>query len=191
MGLNKVTGYLDGLLIFEPKVFHDERGFFTESYRLDELSEYGIPHFVQENHSQSAKGVFRGLHFQWAPPQGKLIRVIRGDALFVELDIRKNSPHLGKHAKIRLSEDNKNILWVPPGFANGFLALTDIVDVIYKCTAYWNGQAEGSIRWDDPGLGIDIGFATPILSEKDKRGLTLNEWISSEESNLFNYNQTK
>lgn len=186
MGLIKTKEYLNGLLVFEPQVFFDDRGFFTESYRFDDLSVYGIPTLVQDNHSFSTKNVFRGMHFQWSEPQGKLLRVVRGKAMFYELDIRKNSPTSGQFCKIELSEDNKIILWVPPGFANGFLSLSDKVDVLYKCSAYWNGKAEGAIRFDDPALGIVLGIDNPIVSDKDKSGMTLAEWFSRDESNLFN-----
>ena len=186
MGLILKQEFLNGLKLFEPKVFYDERGFFMESFRADELAALGIDGvFVQDNHSKSKKDVFRGLHFQWDKPQGKLIRVTRGAAMFVELDIRHDSPTLGKHIKVELNEENKNILWVPPGFANGFLALEDNTDVLYKCTAVWNGKAEGSIRWNDKSLDIELGIAAPVISDKDKNAQSLAEWLHRPESKTF------
>lgn len=186
MGLILKKEFLNGLKLFEPKVFYDDRGFFMESFRSDEFAALDLPYeFVQDNHSQSQKNVFRGLHFQWDKPQGKLIRVTHGRALFFELDIRHDSETLGKHIEIELNEDNKYILWVPPGFANGFLSLADNTDVLYKCTAVWNGKAEGSIRWNDPSLGIDLGIELPVISDKDKNAPTLAEWLHRPESKTF------
>ncbi len=190
MGLILKEEYLDGLKVFEPKVFYDERGYFTESFRADEFQALGLPaNFVQDNHSNSVKNVFRGLHFQWEEAQGKLIRVTRGAALFVELDIRYNSPHLGKHIKIELSEENKRVLWVPPGFANGFFSLADNTDVLYKCTAVWNGNAESSIRWNAPELNIELAIPNPLMSDKDKNAQTLSQWLERPESKLFTINK--
>jgi len=118
------------------------------------------------------------LHFQWDPPQGKLIRVITGSARFAEVDIRKNSPLFGKHWTGVLSEENKYVLWVPPGFANGFRALTDKCDVEYKCTSLWNKDGEGGLLWNDPDLNIQWGVEEPLLSDKDSKALTLKEWIT-------------
>ncbi len=192
MGLILKEEYLDGLKLFEPKVFYDDRGFFLESFRADEFKAMQLPvNFVQDNHSRSAKNVFRGLHFQWEAPQGKLIRVTRGAALFVELDIRRDSPHLGKHIKIELNEENKRVLWVPPGFANGFLSLADNTDVLYKCTAVWNGKSEGSIRWNDPALNIALPIEQPVISDKDKNAQSLADWLHRPESKKFCIKKTE
>jgi dTDP-4-dehydrorhamnose 3,5-epimerase len=186
MGLILKEEFLGGLKVFEPAVYFDERGFFMESFRADEFVAAGLSTvFPQDNHSNSAKDVFRGLHFQWNKPQGKLIRVTRGAALFVELDIRHDSSTLGKHVKIELNEENKKVLWVPPGFANGFLALENNTDVLYKCTAVWNGKAEGTIRWNDPSLGIALDTENPLMSDKDRKAQTLVEWLHRPESKIF------
>jgi dTDP-4-dehydrorhamnose 3,5-epimerase len=184
--MKKIEEYLNGLILFEPKELNDDRGFFMESYKKEYFSQFGIPEFIQDNHSYSVQNVFRGLHFQWSPPQGKLLRVVRGEAMFIELDIRPDSPTIGSHIKITLSEENKRILWVPPGFANGFLSLSDGTDVLYKCSSYWNGQAEGSIRYNDPELNISLGIDNPVISDKDMNGMTLAEWLTRKESELFN-----
>ncbi|MFP4370448.1 MAG: dTDP-4-dehydrorhamnose 3,5-epimerase [Candidatus Kapaibacterium sp.] len=178
---------MNGLKVFAPKVFRDERGFFMESYRKIDLENAGIAYdFPQDNHSKSSKGVLRGLHFQWSPPQGKLIRVTAGSAFVVELDIRKNSPFFGRHIFIELSEENNKILWVPPGFANGFCALTDNCQMQYKCTSYWSKEGEAAIRFDDPDTAVNWPFKNPIVSDKDRQALTLKEWAAKPESESFN-----
>lgn len=161
---------IEGLLEIEPKVFPDSRGYFFESFRTDVLREAGITAaFVQDNESMSQKGVLRGLHFQ-APPyeQGKLVRVIKGSVLDVAVDIRVGSPTYGQHVSIVLSEQNKKLFWVPPGFAHGFLVLEDDTIFSYKCTGYYNKASEGAVKWDDPALGIDWNISDPVLSDKDK-----------------------
>lgn len=186
MGLKLISEHLNGLKVFQPNVFYDERGFFMESYRADEFEKLGLPtNFVQDNHSRSIKGTLRGMHFQWDKPQGKLIRVTLGTALVVEVDIRKNSTTFGKYFSIVLSEENKNILWVPPGFANGFLAKSDWVEMQYKCTAVWNPTGESNILWNDPEINIDWGIDKPILSEKDKQAQTLKQWKEKSESDYL------
>jgi len=186
MGLDLTAEYLNGIKVFEPKVYSDNRGWFLESYRSDEFEKFGIiTNFVQDNHSKSSKHVLRGMHFQWDKPQGKLIRVVRGSALFVEIDIRYNSGTVGQHIKIKLSDENKRVLWVPPGFANGFLSLEENTDVLYKCTALWNGRAEDSIRWNDPELGIEWGIDKPIVSAKDNEAHSLADWLNRPESKYF------
>ncbi len=187
MGLKLISENLNGLKVFEPKVFQDARGFFMESYRADEFESLGLPtNFLQDNHSRSIKGTLRGMHFQWDKPQGKLIRVTFGKALVVEVDIRKNSATFGKYFSIELSDYNKNILWVPPGFANGFLAKSDWVEMQYKCTAVWNPSGESNIRWDDSQINFDWGIDKPIMSEKDKQAQTLKQWSEKPESDYFN-----
>lgn len=168
---------IKGLLLLRPKVFRDERGYFFESYRSDILMEAGLNLvFVQDNESKSQKGVLRGLHFQNPPhSQGKLVRVIKGAALDVAVDIRKESPTYGQHMTYELTEDNKTMLWIPEGFAHGFLTLENDTIFQYKCTGYYNKEAEGSIRWNDPELGIDWQILSPVVSDKDKNAPLFRE----------------
>jgi len=181
MGLKLVDEFLNGLKLFEPQLYQDQRGFFMETFRADEFEKFGLPiYFPQDNHSGSFKNTFRGLHFQWDKPQGKLIRVIHGSADFFEVDIRANSPTKGQHVKLTLSAENKKILWVPPGFANGFLATSDWCEVFYKCSAIYNPNSEQTIRWNSPELNINLHCKNPILSEKDSKAITFNEWMQSE-----------
>jgi len=177
--------------IIEPVVFGDERGFFFESFNQAKFeAAIGCSvNFVQDNHSRSVKGVLRGLHFQWDEPMGKLLRVTHGEALLVEVDIRPDSPTLGKWISIELSSKNKRIVWVPPGFANGFLALNDGMEMVYKCTAIYNPATESGIRWNDPAIGIDWGITNPILSEKDRSTQMLSEWLEKPESSRFRIKQ--
>ena len=155
MALELIGEELNGLKIFDTKVFRDSRGFFMESFRDSDLQELGVnTKFIQDNHSRSVKDVLRGMHFQFDPPQGKLIRVTAGKAYIVEVDIRPGSPTFGKWFGIEISSENMRQIWVPPGFANGFCCLSDIVELQYKCTAYWNKPGEGSISWNDPDIGI-------------------------------------
>lgn len=158
------------LLIIKPQVFEDDRGYFFESYNLEKFVNAGIDvNFVQDNESKSMKSVLRGLHFQ-APPfaQGKLVRVMRGAVLDVAVDLRKESPTYGKWASIVLTESNKFMYWIPAGMAHGFLTLEDNTVFFYKCTNVYNKPSEGSIRWNDPSLGIKWGIENPILSAKDQ-----------------------
>lgn len=159
-----------GLKLIQPKVWGDARGHFFESYSEAAFEAAGLPtDFVQDNQSLSAAGILRGLHFQ-APPfaQGKLVRVILGAVLDVVVDIRKSSPTYGQHFKIELSADNKKMLWIPLGFAHGFLTLQDDTIFVYKVTGLYNKESEGGLLWNDPELGIDWGVADPLLSDKDK-----------------------
>lgn len=163
------TGF-DGLWVIEPEVFGDERGFFMESYKKTEFVEKGITtEFVQDNHSRSQKGVLRALHFQKEYPQGKLIRVARGKAWDVAVDLRKSSATYGKWYGVELSDENKKMFYLPPGFAHGFVALEDQTDFLYKCTEIYRPEDEAGIIWNDSDLDIKwpIDFE-PILSEKDK-----------------------
>jgi len=165
------TTPIDGLLVIEPKVFADERGFFMESFKASDFAAFGIAHdFVQDNHSKSRKGVIRGLHFQRAPyAQGKLVRVTRGRAWDVAVDLRKGSPTFGTWCAVELSADNHLLFWIPEGFAHGFLALEDDTELLYKCTTEYNPTSDGGIRWNDPDIGIgwpQIGVP-PLLSTKD------------------------
>jgi len=168
------TTTIPGVLILEPKVFEDGRGFFMESWNKKTLKEKaGIcEEFVQDNHSMSSKGVLRGLHYQIGRPQGKLARVTKGRVLDVVLDIRKSSPTFGKHFSIELTDENRLQLWIPAGMAHGFLTLSETAEFMYKTTDYYDPQVERSIRWNDSDLRIDwqLGNMTPILSDKDKNG---------------------
>ncbi len=159
---------LNGLLIITPEIFEDERGFFLESFNADRYKKAGINlDFVQDNHSRSCKGVLRGLHFQKTKPQGKLVRVVRGEVYDVAVDIRSGSPTYGQWEAIILSEENKKQVWIPPGFAHGFLVLSETADFEYKCTDYYDPSDEGSLLWNDPHLNIPWPLKNPKLSEKD------------------------
>ncbi len=164
------------VLILEPKVYGDERGFFFESYNEKVLAEVaGIAaHFVQDNHSRSAKNVLRGLHYQIKQPQGKLVRVIAGEVFDVAVDIRKNSPTFGQWAGFNLSAENKRMAWIPPGFAHGFLVLSDYAEVLYKTSDYWVPEHERCIQWNDIDLAVDWPLqGEPVLSAKDRAGASL------------------
>jgi len=167
--MNVIKTKLDGCVIIEPKVFGDERGFFLETFQAERyISEAGITlPFVQDNHSRSSKSVLRGLHFQKTKPQGKLVRVVRGQVYDVAVDIRKGSLTYGQWEGLILSEENKTQLWVPPGFAHGFVVLSDTADFEYKCTDYYDPSDEGSILWNDPDLDISWPVESPVLSNKD------------------------
>lgn len=166
------------VLILEPKVFGDDRGFFFESYNQTVFREAtGLNvDFVQDNHSKSAKGVLRGLHYQIEHSQGKLVRVVQGAVFDVVVDIRRNSPTFGKHVGVELSAENKRQFWVPPGFAHGFLVLTETAEFLYKTTDFYYPQHERCLSWDDPALAIDWPLdSAPVLSAKDRQGQRLAE----------------
>lgn len=186
MKINLIHSCLNGLAVLQPEVFEDERGFFAEVYRKDAFAEHGIyEEFVQDNHSRSSKGVLRGLHFQWEPPMGKAMRVTLGEAFLVAVDIRKNSPTLGQwHGEVATAA-NKKIVYAPAGFARGFCVMSDVAEIQYKCTGLYNKEAESGILWNDPELGINWPVENPVLSEKDKKAQSLNDWLNSEESNYF------
>jgi dTDP-4-dehydrorhamnose 3,5-epimerase len=170
--MNVVRTAIPDVLVLEPKVFGDERGFLFESYSERRLAEIlgGPVAFVQDNHSRSSRGVLRGLHYQVAPhAQGKLVRVAGGAVFDVAVDVRRNSPTFGRWVGVELTGENHRQMWIPPGFAHGFLVLSDVADVLYKATEYYAPHAEGCIRWDDPAIGVawpDLG-APPLLSPKD------------------------
>ena len=167
---------LPGVKLIEPKVFGDDRGFFLESWNARAFAEAGIDErFVQDNHSRSARNVLRGLHYQIVEPQGKLVRVVDGAVFDVAVDVRRSSPHFGKWVGYELSAANKRMLWVPPGFAHGFVVLTDTADFLYKCTTLYAPAHERSIAWDDPAIGIDwpLDGAEPLLSGKDAAAVKL------------------
>lgn len=176
--MNVIETALPGVLILEPKVFGDERGFFYESFNAKAFEEAtGLKRqFVQDNHSRSVKGVLRGLHYQLENTQGKLVRVTVGEVLDVAVDVRRSSPNYGKWEAVRLSAQNARQLWVPEGFAHGFVVLSDVAEFLYKTTDYYNPSAERCIRWDDPTLAIDWQLTeAPQLSAKDQLGKTLQE----------------
>lgn len=171
---------IEGLLIINPRVFGDVRGYFFESYNDSVFKEHGIDvEFIQDNQSLSNSGVLRGLHFQ-APPydQGKLVRVITGAVLDVAVDIRKNSTTYGEHIAIELSEDNKTMFYIPPGFAHGFLTLKDSTIFSYKCTNLYNKASEGTVLWNDSDLNINWNISNPVLSEKDLVGTIFKDFSS-------------
>jgi len=163
------TGFR-GLYLIEPDVFADARGYFFESWNKERFTRHGLElDFVQDNESMSGANVLRGLHFQLPPwEQGKLVRIIRGSALDVVVDLRKNESTFGKNYKVVLSAEEKNLLWIPPGFAHGFLTLEDNTIFSYKCTQLYNRESEMALAWNDPDLAIDWGISEPIISEKDK-----------------------
>lgn len=167
---------LDGVLIVEPRVFEDPRGFFMETYRADRFKEGGIDlPFVQDNHSRSGPDTLRGLHYQIEQPQGKLVRVVAGEVWDVAVDIRKGSPTFGRWFGERLSAANRLQMYVPPGFAHGFCVLSDAAEVIYKCTDFYAPGGDRAIRWNDPELAIDWPLEEPVLSAKDAAAPTLAE----------------
>ena len=173
--MNIIKTKLKDCVIIEPIVFGDERGFFLETYQADRYADLaGITlSFIQDNHSHSSKGVLRGLHFQHSKPQGKLVRVAKGEVYDVAVDIRPASPTFGQWEAIVLSEQNKIQFWVPPGFAHGFLVLSDTADFEYKCTEYYDPSDEASLSWNDPALNIPWPIDNPILSKKDRNALVL------------------
>jgi len=188
MKINIVSRALEDLVVLKPEIFQDERGFFMETFRTDQFQELGLPYeFVQDNHSRSTKGVVRGLHFQWDPPMGKLMRVTIGAAFLVAVDIRKGSPTLGQWSGIEASAENRLEVWAPAGFARGFCVLSDVAEIQYKCTGLYNSKAESSIRWNDPDIGVEWPISNPFLSEKDRTAQTLEQWLAREESNHFIY----
>ena len=159
---------LPGVVVVEPSVFRDERGFFVETYNDERFARHGLPHaFRQDNHSRSHGGVLRGLHYQLARPQGKLVTVIRGAIFDVAADVRTGSPTFGQWYGVTLDADDPRALWIPPGFAHGFCALSDVADIVYKCTELWDANDDRGIIWSDATLGIDWPVASPILSRKD------------------------
>jgi dTDP-4-dehydrorhamnose 3,5-epimerase len=173
--MNVIKTKLNDVLIFEPKVFGDERGFFMETFRQDMFSQHtGVPELVQDNHSKSAQGILRGLHYQTEHTQGKLVRATQGSVYDVAVDLRKSSSTFGQWIGVELSAENKRQLWVPAGFAHGFYVTSEQAEFVYKCSDYYYPQSEISIKWDDPELGIDwplVEGAAPNLSAKDTQGM--------------------
>lgn len=186
MALELIRNVLDGILVLSPKVFGDSRGFFYESFHKGHLAEFGITtEFVQDNHSRSMKNTIRGMHLQYDRPQGKLLRVTQGTATFREIDLRPNSKYFGQYIEQVLSEENKLMMWVPPGFANGFSADSNIVDVQYKCTEYWNPDSEITILYSDEEVGINWGIDSPVVSDKDKHGISLSQFRQADYLSYF------
>lgn len=174
--------HLNDIVVVIPQVNGDERGFFMETFRADQFRKLGLPtEFVQDNHSRSAKGVLRGLHFQWDPPMGKLMRVTHGSAFLVAVDVRKGSPTLGQWFGAEVSAENKKQVWAPYGFARGFCSLTEGCEVQYKCTGIYNPKGEAGIYFADPEIGIHwpIDPLTAVTSDRDKRAPTLAQWLES------------
>ena len=180
--------HLQDVVVVVPEIFRDGRGLFSETFRADQFRVLGLPtEFVQDNHSRSVKGVVRGLHFQWAPPMGKLMRVSLGSAFLVAVDIRKGSPTLGKWVGVVASDENRRQVWAPAGFARGFCVLSDVAEIQYKCTGIYNNKAESGIMWDDPEIGIEWPLTDVKLSDKDRNAQTLAQWLASPESANFSF----
>jgi dTDP-4-dehydrorhamnose 3,5-epimerase len=177
--MNVIETAIVGVLIVEPKVFGDNRGFFTELYQADRyaLSGMSAP-FVQDNLSRSARGVLRGLHIQNPKPQGKLVTVLKGAVLDVSVDVRVGSPTFGQHVKVELDEENHRQIWVPRGLAHGFIVLSESADFFYKCDDIYSPADELVLKWDDPTLGIDWGHISPQISQRDRAGRTLAELVA-------------
>tara|TARA_B110000914_G_scaffold88888_1_gene78152 strand:- start:139 stop:741 length:603 start_codon:yes stop_codon:yes gene_type:complete len=178
--MNIITTNLPGVIVIEPKVYSDKRGFFLETFREDVLLQAGInAHFVQDNHTRSSQGVLRGLHYQMTQTQGKLVRVAAGSVFDVVVDVRSGSPTFGQWYGTELNEDNIKMIYVPPGFAHGFVVLSETADFIYKCTDYYHPESEQGIAWDDPDLNIDWSIAEIAekisLSDKDKQNVKLKD----------------
>ena len=175
--MNIVKTAIPDVLIIEPTVFEDERGFFFESFNENKFrSVVGVDYqFVQDNHSRSRKNVLRGLHYQISQAQGKLVRVVQGEVFDVVVDLRKSSAHYGKWLGVNLSAENRKQLWIPPGFAHGFLTLSDYAEFLYKTTDYWAPEYERTIQWNDPEIGIEWPSLMPILSTKDLAGVHLSK----------------
>jgi dTDP-4-dehydrorhamnose 3,5-epimerase len=188
MQISVESRHLDDVVVVVPEVFEDSRGFFMETFREDQFREFGLPvQFVQDNHSRSVKDTVRGLHFQWDPPMGKLMRVTVGNAFLVSVDIRKGSPTQGQWVGVVASAENHKQVWAPAGFARGFCVISDYAEIQYKCTGIYNNKAESGILWNDPSIGIAWPVKNPILSEKDRKAQTLKQWLASPESNHFPY----
>jgi dTDP-4-dehydrorhamnose 3,5-epimerase len=168
----------DEVKIIQPTAFYDDRGFYLPSYRKDEFAELGLPtHFVQDNHSRSKRDVIRGLHFQLDPPMGKIMRVTRGAAMLLAVDIRPESLTFLQYIKTYATEENMFQVWAPAGFARGFRSYEDNTEVQYKCTALYNAASDSAVRWDDPQIKINWGVSHPILSDRDRNAQTVKEYL--------------
>ncbi|AFE57951.1 dTDP-4-dehydrorhamnose 3,5-epimerase [Rahnella aceris] len=179
--MNVIDTDVLGVKLVEPKVFGDDRGFFLETFQQDRYKKMlNIDlDFVQDNHSRSSQNVLRGLHFQTCKPQGKLVRVVRGEVFDVVVDIRPESETFGKWVGVHLSETNKNQLWVPPGLAHGFVVISDFADFEYKCTDYYDPSNEGCLIWNDPEVGVKWPVVDPLLSAKDALGKSFSELFTN------------
>jgi dTDP-4-dehydrorhamnose 3,5-epimerase len=174
--MHVIVADVPDVLIIDPKLFGDQRGFFLETYQSTRYAEHGISRpFVQDNLSRSAYGVLRGLHLQNPKTQGKLVSVLRGRVLDVAVDVRVGSPYFGRHVAVELSEDNRRQLWVPRGFAHGFVVLSETADFFYKCDEFYNPKDEIVVRWDDPAIGITWGVESPSLAARDTAAPLLSE----------------
>ena len=190
MSFRVESKHLNGVVVLVPDAFEDDRGFFMETFHAGQFRALQLPgDFPQDNQSRSRRGVIRGLHFQWDPPMGKLMRVTFGSAFLVAVDIRRGSPTLGKWFGLEVSAENRKQVWAPPGFARGFCVLSDYADVQYKCTGTYNSRAESGIRWNDPAIGVEWPVSEPTLSPKDREARTLAEWLRTSESTQFTYAQ--
>ena len=179
---------LPGCLVLRHEFFQDQRGFFLEVFRQDVFRQAGLPDaFVQLNHSRSAKNVLRGLHFQWDPPMGKLMRVTQGAAFLVAVDIRKGSPSLGGWYGLEITAESRRQVWAPAGFARGFCVLSESAEIEYLCTGTYNAQGEAGILWSDPAIGIEWPIPEPVLSDKDRQAQTLEKWLARKEASLLPY----
>ena len=184
MRLSVESIHLGEIKVIAHEVFEDHRGFFMEAYHHDHYRDIGLPaDFAQLNHSGSVKNVVRGLHFQWEPPMGKLMRVIRGEAFLVAVDIRKGSPTIGQWYGEILSDKNRLQMWAPANFARGFAVLSDFAEIQYFCTGMYNGAAESGVLWNDPAIGVEWPVSEPILSTRDANAQTLTQWHARPESN--------
>lgn len=188
MSFSVASTHLNGIVVLRTDLYEDDRGFFLEAYRADHFEQLGIPErFVQDNHSGSKRGVVRGLHFQYDPPMGKLMRVTVGSAFMVAVDIRKGSPTAGQWFGLEGSAENRLQVWAPAGFARGFCATSEWAEVQYKCTAIYNSATESGIIWSDPEIGIEWPVPDPLLSAKDANAQTLREWFDRPEADSFKY----
>lgn len=184
MQVEIIETHLNGVVIVKNEFFSDERGFFTEVFRADQYRALGLPdRYVQQNHSGSVKNVVRGIHFQWDPPMGKLMRVVSGEAFLIAADLRKDSPSFGEWFGDVFSSKEPRLIWAPAGFGRGFCALSDWVELEYLCTGVYNQDCEGEILWDDPDIGIKWPMPDPILSDRDLNAQRLSDWVKNPESN--------
>jgi dTDP-4-dehydrorhamnose 3,5-epimerase len=189
MRLRIESTHLNGIVVVVPEIFEDDRGFFLESFRADLFGDIGLPQeFSQDNHSGSVRNVVRGLHFQYDPPMGKLMRVTRGTAFLMAVDIRPDSPTLGQWHGLEVSAESRREVWAPPGFARGFCVLSEFAEVQYKCTAIYTPASEVALRWDDPDIGIEWPVTHPLLSKRDSHGIALKEWLRRNEAQLLRTN---
>jgi len=180
MAFTIVSTHLDGIVVLQPQRHDDDRGWFIESFREDQLRDLGIAtDFVQDNHSHSRRDVIRGLHYTVGQPMGKLLRVVRGAIQLVELDVRSASPTFGKHVTLDVSEENQHIVWIPPGFANGFCIVSDVADVLYRCTHTYDPVNERCINALDPALAIPWRAQAPVMSRKDEEAPTFGDGVDT------------